>query len=131
MEHRYAARKSVELDVVVSLPRLGLVRGCTSDISLGGMFIKTECVAMPVNALVTVNFQPEEQSSMVCFQARAMVVHQRAGGFGLMFDRLESGCAQALRRLLASEPVTDAPGDSPASNDAVDEPMPIPRRAWG
>ncbi len=100
MEHRYAARKDLKLGVVVSLPRLGLVRGYTTDVSLGGMFIETDCVSMPVNALVTVSFQPSDDNPLICFKARAMVVHQRGGGFGLMFDELDTRCVRVLRGLI-------------------------------
>ena len=133
MEHRYTARKNVKLGVVVSLPRLGLVRGYTNDISLGGMFIETDCVAMPVNALVTVNFQPEGHSPLVCFQAKAMVVHQRAGGFGLMFDELEPTCVRALRRLLSEDEAVTRQDDAGISEEPYEAPLPqeIRKRAAG
>jgi hypothetical protein len=71
------------------------------------MFVKTDCVDMPINALVTVNFQPDDGNPLVCFQAKAIVVHQRKSGFGLEFEDLEAPCAKALHDLLAA-PVLEA-----------------------
>lgn len=130
MEHRYADRKDLRLGVVISLPRLGLIRGYTSDISLGGMFIETDCVAMPVNALVTVSFQLDDDNPMICFQAKAMVVHQRAGGFGLMFDRLEPACTRALRNMIAA-PVLDGRAEAIESDEATKPAEAYPRWANG
>ena len=131
MEHRYAGRKDLRLGVSVALPRLGLVKGYTSDISLGGMFVETDCVAMPVNALVTVSFQPDEDNPMVCFHARAMVVHQRACGFGLMFDELTPHCSRALRNLIAA-PVRDRSSANATESNEVAIPEPTyPKWASG
>ena len=102
MEHRYAERKPVAVNVLVSCPRVGLLRGTTIDVSAGGMFVATDCIAMPLNAPVTVSFQPNDDRPLVCFQAKGMVVHQKDHGFGLMFDELEPTCRRALRELLTA-----------------------------
>lgn len=103
MEHRYTERKPVTVNVLVSCPRVGLVRGTTIDVSVGGMFVATDCVAMPLNAPVTVSFQPNDDRPLVCFQAKGMVVHQKEHGFGLMFDELDPTCRRALRDLLTND----------------------------
>ena len=130
MEHRYADRKEFRLGVVISLPRLGLITGYTSDISLGGMFIETDCVAAPVNALVTVSFQLDDDP-MVCFQAKAMIVHQRAGGFGLMFDRLEPDCTRALRNMIAAPVMAGGQAEAIGSNEDTKPAEAYPRWATG
>lgn len=102
MEHRYAERKPVVVNVVVSCPRIGLVRGVAENVGMGGMFVATDCVVMPMHAPVSVAFQPSPDDNLVCVQARGMVVHQNPRGFGLMFDELEPVCREALHRLLAA-----------------------------
>jgi len=111
MEHRYTERKPLRVPVVVSCPRLGLVRGCSTDLGLGGMFVQTDCVVMPLNAPVSVSFQPQADNPLVCFEARGMVVHQHANGFGLMFDELPAACRDALRGLM------EAPREPPVEQD--------------
>lgn len=103
MEHRYTERKPVAINVLVSCPRMGLVRGQTIDVSVGGMFIATDCVDMPLNAPVTVSFQPNEKLPLVCFQAKGMLVHHKDHGIGIMFDELEPSCKRALRELLSTD----------------------------
>ena len=102
MEHRYTNRKPLEIDVLVSCPRVGVIKGHTIDVSAGGMFVGSECVTVPRNAPVTVSFQPDEDRPLVCFTARAMIIHQDEHGFGLMFDDLESECRHALLDLLTA-----------------------------
>ncbi len=119
MEHRYTERKPVTINVLVSCPRVGLVRGTTVDVSAGGMFVATECVDMPLNAPVTVSFQPDDERPLVCFQAKGMVIHRKEFGFGLMFDDLESACKRALRELLSLDADTGAATLLPGRNRAA------------
>jgi hypothetical protein len=107
MEHRYAERKPLVMNVVVSCPRIGLVRGVAENVGMGGMFIATDCVVMPMHAPVSVAFQPSPNDNLICVQARGMVVHQNTRGFGLMFDELEPACREALRRLLDTQVVQE------------------------
>lgn len=107
MEHRYTNRKPLEIGVLVSCPRVGVIRGQTIDVSAGGMFVGSECVTVPRNSPVTVSFQPDQDQPLVCFRARAMVIHQDEHGFGLMFDELGAECRHALSELLAA---TDSRG---------------------
>ncbi len=100
MEHRYALRKPVALDVVVTYRALGLVHGQTLNIGLGGMYIETGCVELPVNALIkTAFFLKEDGVHMPC-SADAMVMHSNSGGAGLMFNDLDDELHTALQRLL-------------------------------
>jgi hypothetical protein len=69
---------------------------------MGGMFIALDSVVMPLNAPVTVSFQPSADDSLVCLHVPGMVVHQHADGVGLMFDELEPSCKTAIRRLLGA-----------------------------
>lgn len=102
MEHRYFERKPLAVDVIVACPRVGIIRGRTTDVGCGGMFVATDGVEMTLNMPVTVSFAPQSSRELARFQVPAMVVHQRANGFGLMFDELAPACRTALRGLLAT-----------------------------
>lgn len=100
MEHRYTERKPMVLDVVVVCPRVGLVRGKTVNVCMGGMFVQTTCVLMPVNAPVCISFQPDPLRPDISCEAQGMVVHQKAQGFGLMFDELHQETRSVIDVLL-------------------------------
>lgn len=102
MEHRYTGRESVEVSVVISCPRIGLIRGTATNVGLGGMFVALDSVVMPLNAPVTLSFQPSADDSVVCLHVPGMVVHQHAGGVGVMFGELEPSCKTAIRGLLGA-----------------------------
>ncbi len=100
MEHRWSARKLVAGNVVVECPRVGLVRAAMRDVSLGGMFLETKAVVLPVNAPVTVVFDlpAGPQGGAYCLQA--MIVRRTSGGAGLMFLDPESEAVRAMRESL-------------------------------
>ncbi len=100
MEHRYAPRKPVALDVVITYQALGLVHGRTMNIGLGGMYIETGRVELPVNALIKTAFFLDEDGLRKPCSADAMVVHSCTYGAGLMFNDLDDELHVALRRLL-------------------------------
>ena len=104
MEHRYTDRKPMVLDVVIVCPRLGLVRGRTVNVGVGGMFVETGRVLMPINAPITVCFQPDPEQPEVNHQAQGMIVHQKSQGFGFMFDELTPDIRSVIDVLLAKPP---------------------------
>jgi len=102
MEHRYTERKPIDLSVVISCPRVGLFRGQVRNLSLGGMYVQSDCVVMPVYAPVVVSLQPDPDEPLQSLQVPGMVIHQHGNAFGLMFDDLESDRVQLLRSLLVA-----------------------------
>ncbi|MFC1602402.1 PilZ domain-containing protein [Pseudomonadota bacterium] len=100
MEHRCALRKSITLDVVVTYQALGLVQGRTMNIGLGGMFIETGCVELPVNALVKASFYLNENGEHKPCSTDAMVMHSAPGQAGVMFSDLDDELHASLHRLL-------------------------------
>jgi len=102
MEHRYALRKPVTLDVVVTYQALGLVQGRTMNVGLGGMFIKTGCVELPVNALVKASFYLHKNGEHKPCSIDAMVMHSAPGQAGVMFNDLDDELHADLHRLLNS-----------------------------
>lgn len=103
MEHRCAIRKPLELDVVLSYRALGFVQGRTRDVSMGGAFVETGCIQLPVNAVVQASFMLSSNngSSMRSCSTEAMVVHGNENGAGLMFNDLDDEFSGMLKQLMA------------------------------
>lgn len=101
MEHRCAERKPLELDVVLSYRALGFVQGRTRDVSLGGVFVETGCIQLPVNAVVQASFMltPDSGAVRSC-STEAMVVHGNENGSGLMFNDLDDDFSGLLKQLM-------------------------------
>ncbi|HEC16925.1 MAG TPA: PilZ domain-containing protein [Sedimenticola sp.] len=102
MEHRCAIRKPIALDVVISYQALGLVQGRTINIGVGGMFVETGCVELPVNALVKTSFFLEDDGLQRPCNTSAMVVHSQDSGAGLMFNDLDDELHEVLHRLVVN-----------------------------
>ena len=101
MEHRWAERKDVELDVVLNYRGLGLVQGRTRNISMGGMFVETGCIRLPVDALLETSFLlTRENDFRRSCETQAMVVHSDELGAGLMFNELDEGFCEILKQLM-------------------------------
>lgn len=100
MEQRSSERKPAGREVVVSCPAIGLFRGYISDIGLGGMYVQSDNVVVPMHVPVTVTFQPDGDLPMVCIDASGTVVHQSRHGFGVRFDTLDDNCRFTLSRML-------------------------------
>ncbi|MEW7980313.1 MAG: PilZ domain-containing protein [Candidatus Sedimenticola endophacoides] len=100
IEHRRSARKPISMDVVVSCRNLGLVKGQTLDVGLGGMFVETGRVRLPVNTMINVSVLIEGAHGVSPFKTGAMVVHRRNGGAGVMFIDPPVELQTLLRRTL-------------------------------
>jgi hypothetical protein len=112
MEHRYATRRPFTCDVVLSYRALGFVQGRTRDLSLGGVFVETGCIQLPVNAVVEASFMLEHDSGrMGSRSTRAMVVHTKEGGSGLMFNELDQEFSHLLQDLFYSQASGGGMGD--------------------
>jgi hypothetical protein len=102
MEHRCAVRKPLELDVVLSYRALGFVQGRTRDVSMGGAFVETGCIQLPVNAVVQASFiLSQNNASVRSCSTEAMVVHGRENGSGLMFNDLDDEFSGMLKQLMS------------------------------
>ena len=104
MHRRTARRKSVTLEAVVACPRFGLIRGCITDLSHGGMYLRAETAIVPIGATVSVTFRPHPASER-CVTADGHVVHQSLQGFGIAFDRVTGECCEAISTILPASMV--------------------------
>ncbi len=85
MEHRCSTRRPVTADVIIECPRLGLVRTTMRDINLGGLFVETDAVVLPLNAPVSVVFNLPTGAGDSGYCLQAMIVRHAPTGAGLMF----------------------------------------------
>jgi hypothetical protein len=95
MEHRWSVRTSVSRGVVVECPRMGQVQASLRDVSLGGAFIETGSVTLPLDAPIALWFVGSREHCV-----EAMVVRLTAKGAGLMFLESETELAESLQDLL-------------------------------
>lgn len=98
MEHRCSIRKSLTMDVVIDYRGLGLVRGRTQDIGMGGVFVDTGCVQLPVNAMVNLAVMLDGVRRPL--RIGAIVVHAQESGVGLLFEELDPESHETLHRLV-------------------------------
>lgn len=103
MEHRWSARRVVTGNVIVECPRIGLVRAALRDISLGGMFIETSAVVLPLNAPVSVVFDLPADDGNEGFCLQAMIVRHTARGAGIMFLDPGGDVIRSMRDALYGE----------------------------
>jgi hypothetical protein len=104
MEHRWSVRTSVSRDVTVECPRMGQVQGSLRDVSLGGAFIETGSVTLPLDAPIALWFVGSRR-----YCVEAMVVRLTPKGAGLMFLESETELAESLQDLLFDSPVPAHP----------------------
>lgn len=104
MEHRCATRRPFACDVVLSYRALGFVQGRARDLSMGGMYVETGCIQLPVNAVVEASFMLEhETGQMGSCSTQAMVIHTKEGGSGLMFNESDQVFSHLLHDLFTNQ----------------------------
>lgn len=102
MDSRESVRSPLALRVVLGYPKLGMLSGLTSNVSLGGMFVETAPISLPRNEIVSVYLHlPGHEAENLCV-TDAQVIHGRGGGVGLAFRRLGGVARTALSELLAT-----------------------------
>ncbi len=101
MDSRSSIRRRLELQVVLSYPKLGMLSGCMRDLGRGGMFVDTGRVTVPRDEKLRVYlYLPGPDAEHFCV-ADARVVHSRGGGVGLAFQHLDDATRNALNELMA------------------------------
>ena len=100
MEKRKSERQLNVRDVTVIYKNLGMVKGKTLNISLGGMCIDTDPICLPVNAAVAITFTIDAATGTTDCEAHAIVVRSEDTKCCLMFDGMNQQTHQALRSLV-------------------------------
>lgn len=109
MEHRWSNRRPLDGEVALSHPRYGFVRGTVRDISIGGMFVETGRIGLPVNTPVVVSFRLQSGSQSDHYRLHAMVVRTAERGAGLMYLDSSADTIRPLREMLYGPPAAAEP----------------------
>jgi len=104
MEHRWSNRRSMNGEATLSHPRYGLIRGVVRDISIGGMFVETDSVELPVNTPLIVSFQLHNGSQSDHYRLHAIVVRASDEGAALMYLDSSVDTVRPLRQMLYGPP---------------------------
>jgi len=104
MEHRWSSRRPVDGEVTLSHPRYGLIRGIVRDISIGGMFVETGRVELPVNTPLVVSFRLRNGDLSDHYRLHAMVVRATDHGAALMYLDSSADTVRLLRQMLYGQP---------------------------
>ncbi|MDX1488922.1 MAG: PilZ domain-containing protein [Acidiferrobacterales bacterium] len=101
-EHRWSRRQPLAIDITVYDDRGRLFIGRSHNVSIGGMFIDTPGVRLPVNADLTVAFVKNTGNDVVRLRVPILVIHSIEGGAGFMFRRFNAETVHALRSIVQS-----------------------------
>jgi hypothetical protein len=112
MEQRNSQRSPVSLDVILNYGSLGLVHGRALDIGMGGMFVETGRIQLPVFATVEASLVLESTGLLAPMKIDTIVVRSVEKGVGLMFGELLPDTLETLRHLVrqsrsSTQPVTE------------------------
>jgi PilZ domain len=127
MEHRWSVRKPQCCPVVVDTPRHGRIGAKSHDIGIGGMFIETDDITLPLNTPVNVAFTLPREPYREDFRLPAMVVRHAPTGAGVMFLDIEIDTLRALRRALYDPLNSERELEVAASSIADAEMVRLPR----
>ena len=100
MEHRWSERKNIVMDVTLHYGPVGKIAGKTRDVSLEGMFVKTDGLVIPARSEVMVTFATKEEHGELNHCVPAYVVHNNDAGVGLMLRHNGYKDFYALRDML-------------------------------
>mgnify|MGYP000851166021 CR=1 len=103
MEHRWSERKPIELEVALFYAPVGTITGTTRDVSLEGMYVRTEGVELPLHAELEISFVTQAgNGAQRQHHLPAYVVHANRDGVGLMLRHVDYGDFYALRHMLTA-----------------------------
>lgn len=111
MEHRWSTRKPYQCSVIVDSASQGRIAVRLRNIGMGGMFVDTGGIALPLNALVHVVINLGRTDDRRDFRLPAMVVRRHSNGAGIMFLETDGPTLGALRSALYDPAPTPARGN--------------------
>jgi c-di-GMP-binding flagellar brake protein YcgR len=100
LEHRCSVRIPLALDVAIVCRTLGLVRGRTHNVSVGGMLVDIGRIQLPVNSLVDTSLMLREEGEDRPYHSPAVVIHSGEPGVGLMFSDMAPELFDRLHQLI-------------------------------
>ncbi len=112
MERRWGLRKPVEIDVVIDNQPECLLRGQIGNVSVGGLYVRTEPGNLSKNSQVELVLMLQQDKGTRVYRMAAMVVRLTDDGAGLMFDQYDVNAFRALVVLLLTrQKASTAAGD--------------------
>jgi hypothetical protein len=97
LEHRWSARRSVNLEAIVFHRPMGLLPVRILDIGLEGAFIAGEDLKLPVPGGIELTFAIDIDGSRTLYHMSAIVIHYSRDGYGVMFKEFK---LEAFRTLM-------------------------------
>lgn len=97
MEHRLSARERLSIPIMLYRQGLPVLTGISDDIGLGGLFVRTRSALWHINECYEVELSC---AGVRTLRLRAVVVHWREDGVGLMFDEMTDSQRADLLHLL-------------------------------
>jgi hypothetical protein len=103
MEHRYATRLPLRINVLIYRQGLPVQVGRTRDISAEGAFVEAGPFHGPLPGCLDLEFLPG-QEGCERFRLKALVVHRNQNGFGIEFAAMDDHGATNLQHCLRRVP---------------------------
>lgn len=118
MERRWGMRKAVEIDVVIDNQPESLLRGQIGNVSVGGLYVRTEPRNLSKDSQVELVLMLQQDSGTRVYRMAAMVVRLTHEGAGLMFDQYDVNAFRALVGLLLARQKASAAAIKEGRNNA-------------
>jgi hypothetical protein len=107
-DHRWSSRVPLQIDVAIhNDSRMAPLHFESRDISLGGIFVETGSMVLPLNAFVVLSFTLTAGERIVDYRLPALVVRNTRDGAGLMFQEFDPNTVRSLREMLYSGRITE------------------------
>jgi hypothetical protein len=100
MERRWGVRRPVEVDAWIDCQPACLLEGQISNISIGGLYVRTNASGLRLNAPVELVLTLDDEHETRVYRLPAVVVRLNEDGAGLMFDQYDVNAFRTLVVLL-------------------------------
>lgn len=114
-ERRWATRKSLTADVVVDHQPAGLARGRIANVSVSGLYVKTEAT-LPPRSHVELVLMRQSPAGTHVYRIPTTVVRKATEGLGLVVHRYDLDTFRTLVTLLLDSDATTAPNGNPGND---------------
>lgn len=108
MEQRWNLRAPVETSVELHVSGRPPLQGISSNVSLEGMFVRTDPLQVPTNTFVQIRLGGDRRTTTV----PAVVVRCEHDGVGLMFPNRDDALQAVLNELLDNHFALREPSDA-------------------
>ncbi|MEJ2181883.1 MAG: PilZ domain-containing protein, partial [Gammaproteobacteria bacterium] len=100
MEHRWSTRIPHSTQVTLYHKKLPVAVCTTHDIGLGGLFVTTGPLTYPLDTMLDVEIQLDNDGELKWFRLPASVVHDSENGLGMMFLESNLEVKRSIRQII-------------------------------